>query len=88
MWDDSSSPAPAGVAGVLGRSRAELLTQLDGPRSTTERAGRTGLTPGGVSQHLSALRADGLVTAHRAGRAVLYARTSVAEALLEAAKFS
>jgi DNA-binding transcriptional ArsR family regulator len=88
LWDDSSNPPPAGLAGVLGRSRAELLTQLDAPRSTTELADRTGLTPGGVSQHLSALRAGGLVTAHRAGRAVLYARTSVAEALLEAAKFS
>ena len=88
LWDDTSSPTPAGMAGVLGRSRAELLTQLDAPRSTTELAERTGLTPGGVSQHLSALRAGGLVTAHRAGRAVLYARTSVAEALLDAARFN
>ncbi|WP_112241402.1 winged helix-turn-helix domain-containing protein [Kribbella monticola] len=85
LWDDSSHPAPAGLAGVLGRSRAELLAQLDAPRSTTELAARTGLTPGGVSQHLGSLRAGGLVTAHRMGRTVLYARTSVAEALLDAA---
>jgi DNA-binding transcriptional ArsR family regulator len=37
-----------------------------------------------VSQHLGVLRAGGLVTAHRVGRVVLYARTSVAEALLAA----
>ncbi|MFI6675531.1 ArsR/SmtB family transcription factor [Kribbella sp. NPDC050470] len=71
------------MAGVLGRSRAELLNQLGSPRSTTELAARTGLTPGGVSQHLSALRAAGLVTSHRSGRLVLYARTALAEALLQ-----
>lgn len=83
LWDDSMRPTPAGVAGVLGRSRAELLNQLGSPRSTTELAARTGLTPGGVSQHLSALRAAGLVTSHRSGRLVLYARTALAEALLQ-----
>ncbi|MFG1814705.1 DUF5937 family protein [Kribbella sp. NPDC049174] len=82
LWDDSAHPAPAGVAAVLGRSRAELLNQLGSPRSTTELAARTGLTPGGVSQHLSALRAAGLVTSHRSGRLVLYARTALAEAFL------
>lgn len=86
LWDDSAATTSAGVSGVLGRSRAELLTQLDTPRSTTELAIRTGLTAGGVSQHLSALRAAGLVTPHRVGRVVLYARTAVAEALLQAAQ--
>jgi DNA-binding transcriptional ArsR family regulator len=40
---------------------------------------------GGVSQHLTALRDAGLVHAYRVGRAVLYARTTVAESLLAAA---
>ncbi|WP_432944414.1 DUF5937 family protein [Kribbella sp. CA-253562] len=84
IWDESVRRAPAGVVGVLGRSRAEVLVQLDVPRSTTELAGRVGLTAGGVSQHLGALRSAGLVTGHRVGRLVLYARTSVAEALLGA----
>jgi len=84
LWDDSQQPTPAGLAAVLGRSRAELLNLLDTPRSTTELAHQTGMTAGGVSQHLSALRSGGLVTAHRAGRVVLYARTAVAEALLAA----
>ncbi|MFC5265236.1 hypothetical protein ACFPJ1_24250 [Kribbella qitaiheensis] len=43
--------ASAGVSAVQGRSRAELLAQLDTPRSTTDLARRTGLTAGGVSQH-------------------------------------
>ena len=82
LWSDTRRAASAGLTAVLGRSRAELLTQLDVPRSTTELAGRTALTAGGVSQHLSALKAGGLVTPHRVGRQVLYARTAVAEALL------
>ncbi|MEU7872786.1 ArsR family transcriptional regulator [Dactylosporangium sp. NPDC049140] len=47
-------------------------------------AQRTGLTPGGVSQHLAVLRASGLVSAHRAGRAVINVRTGTAEILLDA----
>jgi hypothetical protein len=46
IWDESVRRAPAGVVGVLGRSRAEVLVQLDVPRSTTELAGRVGLTAG------------------------------------------
>ncbi len=86
LWSDPVRTTSAGVTAVLGRSRAEVLMRLDTPRSTTELAGHTGLTTGGVSQHLSALRAGGLVTPHRLGRVVLYARTSAAEALLAAAE--
>jgi DNA-binding transcriptional ArsR family regulator len=55
------------------------------PASTTQLAHRTGLSPAGVSQYLTALRDAGLVSAHRAGRSVLYARTAAAETLLKAA---
>jgi DNA-binding transcriptional ArsR family regulator len=74
--------SPGALAGVLGRTRAALLTELDTPASTAELAARSGLTPGGISQHLGALYAAGLVQRHRAGRYVLYARTTTAEALL------
>lgn len=73
---------PGALAGVLGRTRAALLAELDTPASTAELAVRSGLTPGGISQHLGALYAAGLVQRHRAGRYVLYARTTTAEALL------
>ncbi|WP_327356611.1 ArsR/SmtB family transcription factor [Streptomyces sp. NBC_01304] len=85
LWETRPSPASPALAGVLGRSRARLLTELAAPATTTDLARRTGLTPGGTSQHLTALRASGLVTAHRAGRVVLYARTRVAEELLNGA---
>ncbi|RKT16996.1 helix-turn-helix protein [Streptomyces sp. 1114.5] len=83
LWErpaDTTDRADA-LAGVLGRSRARLLAELDSPGSTTELARRTGLSPAGVSQHLTALRAAGLTSAHRAGHAVLHARTAVGDSL-------
>lgn len=83
MWQ-SRPVSPAGpLSVVLGRSRALLLTELEAPASTTELAARTGLSRSAVSQYLTALRDARLVSAHRAGRWVLYARTALAEALLE-----
>lgn len=80
------APEPSeAVAAVIGRSRALLLAELEAPASTTELAARTGMSAGGVSEHLTALRGAGMVSAHRAGRSVLYARTSVADSLLAAA---
>ncbi|MDH6140296.1 MULTISPECIES: ArsR/SmtB family transcription factor [Kitasatospora] len=85
LWEQAPASAPEALAAVVGRSRALLLAELHAPASTTDLARRTGITPGGVSQQLTTLRAAGLVTAHRVGRFVLYARTSAAEALLTAA---
>ncbi|MFJ8075468.1 ArsR/SmtB family transcription factor [Streptomyces sp. NPDC096176] len=82
LWEPRPQPYSDALAGVLGRTRALLLAELAAPASTTDLARRIGLSAGGVSQHLTALRAAGLVTAHRTGRVVLYARTSVAEALV------
>jgi DNA-binding transcriptional ArsR family regulator len=82
LWERDRADLPRALAAVLGRSRALLLSELDTPASTTDLALRTGLSAGGVSQHLTALRDAGLVNAYRVGRFVLYARTMVAEALL------
>ncbi|MEU8814312.1 helix-turn-helix domain-containing protein [Actinoplanes sp. NPDC048796] len=84
LWERSTRPSDA-LTAVLGRGRARVLTELSTPLSTTELARRTGLTAGGVSQHLGTLRAAGLVTTHRQGRALLNSRTPVADALLSAA---
>ncbi|MCL2732591.1 MAG: winged helix-turn-helix domain-containing protein [Actinomycetia bacterium] len=84
VWEESRAPVPDAVAAVLGRTRALLLAELTVPASTSELAGRTGLSAGGVNQHLTALRDAGIVSAHRAGRSVLYMRTAVAESLLAA----
>jgi DNA-binding transcriptional ArsR family regulator len=83
LWE--TRPAADSLAAVLGRARARLLAELGTPASTTELARRTGLSAPGVSQHLTALRDAGLVSAHRAGRWVLYARTTAADAVLDAA---
>ncbi|MEV4116616.1 DUF5937 family protein [Nonomuraea sp. NPDC049695] len=84
LWTPRPTVATDALAAVLGRSRTRLLTELDAPASTTELAARTGLSPSGVSQYLTAMRDAGLVSAHRASRSVLYARTAAAEALLTA----
>ncbi|MER6301641.1 DUF5937 family protein [Kitasatospora sp. NPDC001539] len=82
LWVTAPTAGTEALAAVLGRSRARLLTELTVPASTTELARRTGLSPSAVSQYLTALRDARLVSAHRAGRSVLYARTASAEALL------
>ncbi|MEU8264528.1 helix-turn-helix domain-containing protein [Micromonospora sp. NPDC048999] len=83
LWECPPT-APDALSAVLGRGRARLLAELGTPRSSTELARRTGLSPAGVSQHLTALRAAGLVVTHRQGRSLLSSRTAVAEALLTA----
>jgi DNA-binding transcriptional ArsR family regulator len=82
LWITRTVTPSKALVGVFGATRARLLTELANPASTTDLALRIGRTPGGVNQHLTALRAAGLVSAHRLGRQVLYARTAVAEELL------
>ncbi len=82
LWEPGESAAPEGLAKVMGASRAALLADLDAPRSTSDLAERLGMTAGGVSQHLGALKEAGLVTAQRNGRSVLYCRSAVADELV------
>ncbi|MGW6913141.1 ArsR/SmtB family transcription factor [Kitasatospora sp. NPDC054939] len=82
LWESSAATAPAGLARVVGGTRARLLAELDAPASTTELAARTGLSAANVSHHLTALHGAGLAARHRTGRTVLYARTEAAELLL------
>jgi DNA-binding transcriptional ArsR family regulator len=81
LWAEGPGVTPEGLAGALGRTRAALLMDLEAPRSTTELARRHGLSPGGASQHLSALRGAGLVAGRRDGRSVLYMRTALGDGL-------
>jgi biotin operon repressor len=84
LWETPPTASDP-LSGVLGRGRAQLLAEMRSPVSTSELARRTGMSTGGVSQHLAALRAAGLVSTHRHGRSVLNVRTSAAEALVSAA---
>lgn len=78
-----------GVAGedplsaLLGRSRAEILVALDLPSCTTDLAVRLAHSRSAVSEHLSVLRRNGLVTSWRAGRRVLYLRTQLATSIVD-----
>ncbi|GLW07377.1 ArsR family transcriptional regulator [Microtetraspora sp. NBRC 13810] len=74
--------APDALVRLLGRTRAAVLTCLDGPASTTALARRLGLAPSSVSAHLSVLRDAGLLVSRRQGHRVLYERTPLAVALL------
>lgn len=79
LWEPANTTTD--LAPALGATRALLLQLLETPASTQELANRTGLAPGGVSSHLHKLAAAGLLTPHRTGRTVIYARTAKGEAL-------
>ncbi|WIX81034.1 DUF5937 family protein [Amycolatopsis carbonis] len=79
LWTEPTTPEA--LAGVVGRTKAMLLTTLDRPAATTELAARLGLAKGTVSAHLTALRAAGLTATTRQGHRVLYRRTELGDAL-------
>ncbi len=77
-------PAPARLASVLGRTRALLIADLAAPSTTTALAARHQLSPASVSAQLLRLRDAGLVSRRRLGKEVLYQRTTLADALIQA----
>ncbi|MGA6157384.1 ArsR family transcriptional regulator [Stenotrophomonas sp. NPDC087984] len=76
--------APDSLARLLGPARASVLLLLDTPKSTTHLVALTGQTLGSVGRHLRVLREARLVRRRRAGRSVLYDRTTAGEVLVEA----
>lgn len=85
IWE-TKRVEPSALAGVLGATRARLLTELEEPITTSELARRLRLTAPGVSQHLQRLRSAGLVTADRDGREVRYRRTHLATEIVRASR--
>ena len=75
MWAPHAAPDGSALAGVLGRTRAAVLSQLDLPMSTTQLATALALSAPTLSAHLHALQRAGIVTSRRDGRAVRYSRT-------------
>jgi hypothetical protein len=80
LWEERA--VPQGLAALIGRTRARLLTLLEVPRGTTDLAAALEVTAGAVSQHVAVLRSAGLVTTRREGRHVRHARTARADALM------
>ena len=90
VWDDLGRRSPgrsgdlAAVESLLGAPRTRLLSALRSPATTSALAGRFGVTPGAVSQHLAVLYRGGLVDRQRSGRTVLYQASELGLALLGA----
>ena len=72
------------LAALVGRNRAAVLRTIADGCSTTELAGRVGISLAAASQHASVLRDAGLITTHRQGSAVLHVLTPLGAELLHA----
>jgi DNA-binding transcriptional ArsR family regulator len=75
LWQPARTRHSDALARLLGQTRARLLESLAEPASTHTLAGRHGLAPSTVSEHLTALYHARLVTRRRHRHAVLYQRT-------------
>ncbi|MFI6104994.1 ArsR/SmtB family transcription factor [Streptomyces sp. NPDC051310] len=65
------------LAGVLGRTRLDILLLLAEQHTTGGLARRLRVSDATVSAHTAALRAAGLITTVRAGKSVLHERTAL-----------
>ncbi|MET0234458.1 MAG: DUF5937 family protein [Kibdelosporangium sp.] len=79
LWETSAVPDALGH--LIGASRARILLTLGEPASTSQLARTLGIATGAVGDHLAVLRNNGLVSRARSGRAVLYYRTPLGDAL-------
>ncbi|MFJ8634050.1 ArsR family transcriptional regulator [Streptomyces sp. NPDC093568] len=82
LTDPGARAVPASLGALLGAGRAEVLVLLGTPLSTTQLVAVTGQGLGSVGRHLRVLLDAGLVERRRAGRSVLYSRSSVGDAVV------
>ena len=83
LWDGPRSNGAA-LAALVGRNRAAVLGAVADGCTTTELAGRVGISIAAASQHASVLRDAGLITSSRQGGAMLHAITPLGAGLLQA----
>ncbi|WP_316768913.1 ArsR/SmtB family transcription factor [Streptomyces sasae] len=88
LADPSARAVPAALEALLGAARAGVLVLLDAPMSTTQLTAVTGQALGSVGRHLKVLLDAGLVERRRAGRSVLYSRTTAGDVVVAAGKGS
>ncbi|MFF5449082.1 ArsR/SmtB family transcription factor [Streptomyces sp. NPDC012888] len=80
--DGTADAADGSLDALLGRTRAAVLQCLLDQRTTTDLARRLGISLPSASEHTRTLRAAGLVTTRRDGRAVLHTVTGLGVELL------
>jgi DNA-binding transcriptional ArsR family regulator len=79
---DDQAPPPASLEALVGPHRSRLLRRLDNPGTAGELATALGLRPSGMTFHLRALEAAGLIVRERRGRHVIVRRTERGHVLL------
>ncbi|WP_331766238.1 winged helix-turn-helix domain-containing protein [Embleya sp. NBC_00896] len=79
----AAGSAEDALAGVLGRTRVDVLFLLAEEHTTGDLARRLGVSAATASTHATALRGAGLITTVRAGRAVLHRRTALGSLLIQ-----
>jgi DNA-binding transcriptional ArsR family regulator len=85
VWEGLEPPdygADNQLATLFGRTRAAILERAAVPVTTTQLARELGQSPGSVSEHLSVLKANGLLSSRRTGRSVLYWQTPLAQSMI------
>ncbi|WP_433875836.1 ArsR/SmtB family transcription factor [Sinomonas atrocyanea] len=82
LWEATRETRESPISRLLGRTRAQILAQLDVPMTTTQLACALDLAAGTVNAHLKVLAESGLTEPVRAGREVFYQRGRVGEELL------
>ncbi|AQT73461.1 ArsR/SmtB family transcription factor [Streptomyces sp. fd1-xmd] len=78
----SAGPAEGALDALLGRTRAAVLQRLVQRRTTSELARDLDISLPSVSEHTRTLRAAGLITTERDGKAVLHSVTGLGADLL------
>ncbi len=78
----SAAPTEDALAEVLGRTRFRILELAAEAVNTSGLAHGLGLSAATISAHTAALRAAGLITSVRDGKAVIHHRTALANLLL------
>jgi DNA-binding transcriptional ArsR family regulator len=83
LWDDAARVTPAGLAELIGATRATIMQSAATRATTSELAEQLRLSDSTVSHHLTALADAGLLDRVRVGRKVYYGLTPRGAALLE-----
>ncbi|MET7710427.1 winged helix-turn-helix domain-containing protein [Micromonospora sp. NPDC005413] len=81
---DAARPAgPGALAALIGPTRADVLEAIGDGQTTSELAGRVGVSAASISQHTAVLRDARLIRTTRIGKAVLHTITPLGAAMLD-----